>query len=76
MSRVGAKPFGVRARLAVALRLLGWSWRDTATILGCSRNLSVSALSRMRVPYALTAKQWAEHWVEYDKRAAARKAGP
>lgn len=67
MSRTRFGTFGIRARLAVALRLNGWGVAETARIIGCSHNASLRALSRMRVPYHLTAKQYAEHWERWSQ---------
>lgn len=54
MSRPSLANLGLRAQLAIALRLLGWSGTEVARILGVSRAYSTERLHAAKVPYPLT----------------------
>jgi len=54
VSRPSLANFGIRAKLAVVLRLAGWNCEATARILGVRQQYSSLALQRAGVPYRLT----------------------
>jgi len=59
--------FGTRTRLAVALRLLGWSSRETERILKIANGRVTGMLRAAHLPYRLTAGDAAEFWEAWDR---------
>lgn len=69
MSAPKLSNLGLRGKLAVALRLHGWSARKTGRILGMSRQRACECLRAAGVPYDLTAQKWLD---EARRRETAR----